>query len=519
MVGGSKSARDVQPERTQYQRQVEAQIAQYADADDIHQNAPAALWMGDRFLVPRLRQVFGSDTVVGCYAACLSQAVERAGVAEVVSLGSGDCSLEIKVAQAARERGGSPFRISCLELSPILIERARRAIRTAGVDDMVHVLPADLNRDLPLAQPVGAFMAHHSLHHIVALETLFGQIVEWLDPEGAFITMDVIGRNGHMRWPETLAIVRQIWPQLPDRLKWDHMFGRLDRWYENWDCSIEGFEGIRAQDILPLLIEFGFGFERFFATGGLTDVFYDRRFGPNFDLSNALDVQFLERVHSLEEDLLARGKVKPVIVYAVMRSPRSRTTPVQPTCCNDLLPPMAVRPTRMAAPAAVIAMAETRFTSPYPACRAPDVMTVRCDKTVSFGRAGEGRGLLRWGWATPEDDFTWSLGIQSALEFMAAEQVSQIDLRLMAYRPPAATAGLLEVAVNGLVLASIDLAALAGDRLSIRLALPAGVRAFVELTCSRPRRPDVDGGADQRPLGVALIAMTLQPHDRRPQPD
>ena len=231
MVGGSGSARDVQPERTQYQRQVEAQIAQYADADDIHQNAPAALWMGDRFLVPKLRQVFGSNTVAGCYATCLSRAVERAGAAEVVSLGSGDCSLEIKVAQAVRERGGSPFRISCLELSPILIERARRAIWKAGVDDMVHVLPADLNRDLPLAQPVGAFMAHHSLHHIVALETLFGQIVEWLDPEGAFITMDVIGRNGHMRWPETLAIVRQIWPQLPDRLKWDHMFGGLDRWY------------------------------------------------------------------------------------------------------------------------------------------------------------------------------------------------------------------------------------------------------------------------------------------------
>jgi SAM-dependent methyltransferase len=260
--------------------------------DDIHRNAPAALWMGDSFLAPKLRQVFGSSTVAGCYATCLSQAVERSGVAEVVSLGSGDCSLEI--AHAARERGGSPFHVSCLELSPILIERARQAIRKARVDDMVHLVPADLNRDLPLVQPVGAFMAHHSLHHIVASETLFSQILEWLDPEGAFITMDVIGCNGHMRWPETLAIVRQISPQLPDRLKWDHMFGRLDRWYENWDCSIEGFEGIRPQDILPLLIEFGFGFERFLATGGLTDVFYDRRFGPNLDLSNALDVEFLD---------------------------------------------------------------------------------------------------------------------------------------------------------------------------------------------------------------------------------
>ena len=84
------------------------------------------------------------------------------------------------------------------------------------MDDMVHVLPEDLNRELPLSHPVGAFMAHHSLHHIVALETLFGQIVERLEPEGAFITMDLIGRNGHMRWPETLAIVRHIWDSVSE---------------------------------------------------------------------------------------------------------------------------------------------------------------------------------------------------------------------------------------------------------------------------------------------------------------
>jgi len=500
----------VQPEQPHYQRQVEAQIAQYAAVEQVHQNAPAALWMGDRFLAPILRQVFGSDTIAGCYAKQLSEAVNRSGVADVVSLGSGDCSLEIEVAQAVRLRGERPFRITCLELSPILVERARRAIAKAKFDDVVHVVLADLNRELPLSRLVGAFMAHHSLHHIVALETLFGQIVDRLAPEGALITMDLIGRNGHMRWPETLAVVRHIWSQLPDRLKWDHMFGRLDRWYENWDCSIEGFEGIRAQDILPLLIEFGFGFERFFATGGLADVFYDRRFGANFDLDNALDVQFLERVHWLEEDLLKRGNIKPVEMFAVMRSPRSRTRPVQPICGNVLSPALAVRPIRMTAPATAEKLAKTHFVSPYPACPTPDVTAVPCGRTVWFGRAGEGEQLLRWGWATPEDDFTWSLGIQSALEFVAVASVSQIDFQLVGYKSPATAAGSLQIAVNGQVLVSVNLASRAGDRLSARLALPAGACALVEFTCSRPRRPDLDGGTDQRPLGIALIAMTLR---------
>jgi SAM-dependent methyltransferase len=501
----------VQPEQPYYKRQVDAQIAQYAAVEDVHQNAPAALWMGDRFLAPILRQVFGSDTIAGCYATQLSEAVNRCGVADVVSLGSGDCSLEIKVAQALRQRDERPFRITCLELSPILVERARRAIGKAEIDDVVQVLPSDLNRDLPLSHPVGAFMAHHSLHHIVALETLFGQIVERLEPEGAFITMDLIGRNGHMRWPETLAIVRHIWSQLPDRLKWDHMFGRHDRWYENWDCSIEGFEGIRAQDILPLLIECGFGFERFFATGGLTDVFYDRRFGPNFDLGNALDVQFLERLHWLQEDLLERGKIKPVEMFAVIRSPHSRSTPSAPICGNDLNPALAVRPIRTTASATAEALATTQFASPYPACPAPDLTAVPCGQTVWFGRGGEGETLLRWGWATPENDFTWSLGIESALQFVTAGSVSQIDFQLMGYQPPATSAGSLQIAVNGQVLASVNLDAPAGDRLCVRVALPAGACTLVEFTCSRPRRPDIDGGTDQRPLGIALIAMTLQP--------
>ncbi len=115
-------------------------------------------------------------------------------------------------------------------------------------------------------QPVAACLAHHSLHHLVELELLFEQVTTWLAPEGAFVAVDMIGRNGHMRWPETLAIVRDIWTGLPDRLKWDRMFGRLDRWFENWDCSIEGFEGIRAQDILPLLLRGGFRFERFISS-------------------------------------------------------------------------------------------------------------------------------------------------------------------------------------------------------------------------------------------------------------
>ncbi len=66
-----------------------------------------------------------------------------------------------------------------------------------------------------------------------------------------FVTNDMIGRNGHQRWPEALEIVNQYWHELPEAYRYNKLLSRYEPEYMNWDCSTEGFEGIRAQDILP----------------------------------------------------------------------------------------------------------------------------------------------------------------------------------------------------------------------------------------------------------------------------
>ena len=58
-----------------------------------------------------------------------------------------------------------------------------------------------------------------------------------------------------MRWPEAYGVLSELWKELPETYKYNHQLKRLEIEYENWDCSTEGFEGIRSQDILPLLIE------------------------------------------------------------------------------------------------------------------------------------------------------------------------------------------------------------------------------------------------------------------------
>ncbi len=499
------------PDCGSYDRQIQAQIGQYADVQDMHAAAPAADWLNGRFLAGRLREVFGTDSIPAILATSIANAVERCGIPEVVSLGSGYGASEIEIVKWACDHGLAPFRITCLELSPLLVERSRETIRAEGLEHLLRVEVVDLNRPLPINAPVAGFIALQSLHHLVELELLFEQISHWLDPEGVFVALDMIGRNGHMRWPETLAVVRQIWPHLPDRLKWDRMFQKADRWYENWDCSVEGFEGIRAQDILPQLLHAGFRFEQFFANGGLTDVFYDRRFGRNFDLDNPLDVRFLEQMQAVEDRLIATGQIKPVCMYAVMRSPRSMTCPARPVCCGDLTPEKALRPVGQIRLGALPTLQDAGFVNPYPAVAGPAVSVLRRGRPVSFARGGDGQALIRWGWAEPENDFTWSLGIEAALEFSVAEAVNMIDLRFIPYRRPGKQPGLMSFVLNGKPQGTVDLGSYRMESHLLRLQRPlaAGAAALLELVLSHPRRPDMDGGDDKRPIGIALKSISV----------
>ena len=131
------------------------------------------------------------------------------------------------------------------------------------------------------------------------------------------MTDDMIGRNGHQRWPEALKFVNQLWSELPEKYKYNRKLNRLEKEYENFDCSTEGFEGIRAQDILPLLVE-RFRFDLFIGFGNIIDIFIDRCFGPNFDPENEWDRDFIDRVQALDAAEIESGRIKPTHIMAAM---------------------------------------------------------------------------------------------------------------------------------------------------------------------------------------------------------
>ena len=201
-------------------------------------------------------------------------------------------------------------------MNPALLERGRDLAHNAGLADHLVFVEADFNTWVADKQ-YSAVIANQSLHHVLDLERLFDQIKKSLRPDGYFVTSDMIGRNGHQRWPEALQQVQRFWRELPKEYRWNRAMCRYEDEYMNHDCSTEGFEGVRAQDVLPLLVE-RFDFHLFIAFGNVINVFVDRSIGYSFDLERERDRQFIDQVHAFDEQAILRGNLTPTQMFAVM---------------------------------------------------------------------------------------------------------------------------------------------------------------------------------------------------------
>ncbi len=304
-----------------YAARLQAEIATFEDQVNVHDLPPIFHYWSNRYLRPMF-EAFGYSHPEDFFAREIARArTERARPIRVVSLGAGNGDSELRIAGLLRERGVDGVRIECLDINPAMLARCANDASAQDLSEVVVPLLGDFNTWRDRADVV---MANQSLHHVVELEHLFDAIHAGIGDEGVFLTCDMIGRNGHQRWPEALQAVGEIWATLPERYRYNLQLRRLERAFLDWDCSVAGFEGIRAQDILPLLKE-RFAFDTFLAWGNIIDVFVDRSFGHHFDPENADDRARIDAIHARDESGIDRGEWKPTHLTAVMRRSVTRT--------------------------------------------------------------------------------------------------------------------------------------------------------------------------------------------------
>lgn len=328
----------VTPE-SEYATKMRQELENYRQVENVH-DLPAIfhLWSHE-YVRTKMLAAFGVEKFDAFYTKyILKYAEENPGErVEIASLGAGNGDLEVGLGTLLREKGFDNFRFHCLDVNPDMLRRGRELAAAANLKD--HFSFELVNAADWQPGPLAVVIANQALHHFVELEAIFANVKAAIGDRGYFLTNDMIGRNGHQRWPEALAIIQEIWSGMPDRYKYNHQLKRVETVYQNWDCSQEGFEGIRAQDILPLLLK-TFYFEAFAAYGNIIDIFVDRGFGHNFDPANPDDAAFIQQLGARDEELVDRGGIKPCQMIAVMRG-----RPVEhPSYYKHWSPEFCVRP-------------------------------------------------------------------------------------------------------------------------------------------------------------------------------
>ncbi len=299
-----------------YQKKIQQELAIYEKQVNVHDLPDIYHYWSNKYLVPIFQEA-GFGAIAEFFSSNFLVAANRteSTTARFVSVGAGNCDLEVSIAKNLVDSGFSGFIFECLEINPVMLERGKENARENGVLSQMRFVEADFNTWVA-GDKYDGVMANQSLHHVSNLEHLYDQVKLGLHAHGSFLISDMIGRNGHQRWPESLEIVNKFWKDLPESYRYNVLLDRLEKEYENWDCSKEGFEGIRAEEVLPLLLE-RFECEKFVGFGSAIDIFVDRCFGHNFNRESEWDRAFIDQVHAEDEAGLESGQLTSTHMIAV----------------------------------------------------------------------------------------------------------------------------------------------------------------------------------------------------------
>ncbi len=302
-----------------YEALVERELATYGEIDpDIHDLPPIAATWAERSLLPLLREL-GYSTIESMLDGHVAEQCRRCapGLARLVSLGAGSGETELGIARRLADQGLENLELVLYEINPQQLDRATDEVRRSGLQGRVRTVLADLNEWTALER-ADVYLANQSLHHIVALERLFAEAKASLDADGVFLVNDMIGRNGHVRWPEAAALVHRIWNSMPQRYRWNRLVKKVDAVYPDPDYSAYAFEGVRAQDVLPLLTEWLYP-DVFIAFGNVIDPFVDRVYGWNFSPDVQEDVDVIDAITRLDDAAIDLGIISPTHLLASFR--------------------------------------------------------------------------------------------------------------------------------------------------------------------------------------------------------
>lgn len=233
----------------------------------------------------------------------------------IASLGSGAGDLELRLMQALRQ-DGIGARIDCVDLNPRLMRMGEARAGELGLGERMRFIAADAT-GFHASHAYDVLVVNQFFHHVAGLEDFCAALVRLLAPDGVLLSSDVVGRNGHLPWPDVEAQVQAFWRELTPAQTVDRGDGKPKPRYEPVDHAAYSNEGVRAQDVVACLAQ-AFDFEVFLTFGAAIMPFVERRFGFNFAADGA-DAELLERIAATDDARVQRGDYPASNMFAVLR--------------------------------------------------------------------------------------------------------------------------------------------------------------------------------------------------------
>lgn len=464
-----------------YDGRVVAELETFAGQEgDLHESLPesAHRW-SDRHFLPKLNElgVQGVSELITEQIAVRAAPLQRDVV--VLSLGSGNGDQELGWLRDLADMGYTNIKMRLLELNPTMQARAAANAQEQGFADRVELVTGDFNTWCADAEH-DVVVGFHALHHVLDLEHLYAEVRASLQPDGVFVVHDMIGRNGHRRWPEALEVVERIWSTLPAELRRNAVTGEIDEFFDDRDCAVEGFEGIRAQDVLPVLLDYLHP-SMFLALGNVVDPFVDRIYGQNFDMANPAHRELIDRIGALDDNLIDLGVVTPTRLTALFHP-----TPQPLRVIGDRTPQRTVRDTTIQDSTGRVSFD-------------PRV----CDDTGVVGGSGIVAGRVKGVY-----DDSWAASVVE-LPVLATDRVAEVAIRT--YVPDwMPHTGLLTVSIDGVAVTRLEIAPGLVEQV-VRAELEPRRLTRISLNSDWAVNPLAAGlGHDRRTVAYVLAGIELR---------
>lgn len=206
----------------------------------------------------------------------------------MLSLCAGEAATEGWLLEAA----GVPVELCLLDVHEGLLETAASRMPDNVAVDRVLGDANSLNGQLGRFDVVNITSG---LHHLVELERVLSGISKSLDGAGEFwLIGEQVGRNGNRLWPEALREANSIFSEWPESKRRNANTGSVDESVPDIDFSSACFEGIRSQDILPLLQRYFIPVDVYLRNCFLWRLF-DVAYASNFDLADSGDLSLIRK--------------------------------------------------------------------------------------------------------------------------------------------------------------------------------------------------------------------------------